>query len=838
MIKIKYLMSKLKMVYKNEGLSGISSRISRLALAEKSKIKLKINQNDYKAITAPIIRQEITENSSVVYTIVSKNYMHYALTVRESFLEKNPDSDFVIFLMDKLMSDNEVEVFNDLLNSGVKIIGFDEISNNVRVTYFKEMLFKFTVLEMNTGLKPFAMEYLMNNGYEKVMYIDPDILFYREIDRILNKLDSYDVLLTPHMLAPYNDEKKPTEIDIMMAGTYNLGFLAIKNTENTLNMVRWWQERLYEFGFSDIKNGMFTDQKWMDLTPSLYDKVFIFKDPGHNVAYWNMHERNIETINGEWFVNGEPLVFFHFSGLPLYDIETVSKHQNRHNLQSFPKLKPLFEHYVEIVQSFGPTSFSKMRYYYNYIGGSDIEIQDYLRKDYKNVFELTSNPSSSCVENIHLLLSYFYNTDELLNRHARLLYQAREDLQIAFPDIDNVKKSKEGFINWYNHDQINNRVLYENKLQYGINLIGYFNNIIGVAQVARNFCKLSLGTSLPISIDIVNSQAHHQISTAEQDFYSKYSCDTSNLMNNFIFVNADVIEDYKKHYENKLEGKKNFGIWWWEFDDYFPYHSAFNVVDELIVFTDFIGSALKKVSPANVKINKMPYPFIQDWGELLERSTLRKKYGMDSDDFLFMFSFDFLSSYERKNPEAILRSFKTAFALNIQDTKLLFKVNNADLKNNEYKKFVDLIDELGLVDNVVIISNSLDRDEMISLMNASDVYISLHRSEGLGLGMLEAMSLGLPVIATGYGGNMEFMNVENSCIVDYEITEVKEDFGPYKKGWEWADPDIDQAAKYMVKLYKDKDYKIELGNKAKLSIEKQYNSKDFTKALYDIVVDV
>lgn len=835
MINFKYNFRKISKVYNEEGYAGLMLRINRLYNIKSSTFKTNINEKKFSTLSTPIKQNEITSNSSVVYTIVSKNYMHYALTVRESFLNKNKNTDFVIFLMDKIMNKEELLIFNQLIEDGVHIIGFDEVSNNVQKTYFSEMLFKFTVLEMNTGLKPFAMEYLMNKGYEKVMYIDPDIYFYQPIDKILSQLDKNDILLTPHMLKAYDDEKQPSELAIMMAGTYNLGFLAIRNNLNTLNMVRWWQERLYKFGFSDIKNGMFTDQKWMDLTPSLYDNVNIFKDPGHNVAYWNMHEREIENKDGIWFVNEEPLVFFHFSGLPLYDINVVSKHQNRHSLNQFNHLKPLFQEYTDVVKSFAPSMFSKMQYYYNFVAGSSLKIDDFLRKGYKELFKITENPTSSCLENIDIISNYFFDKKSMLNKHSRLLYDIREDLQIAFPNLDNSENSKKGFIDWYNHEYGNIKYNDSAELQFGINLIGYFDNVIGVAQVARNFCKNSLFSSLPISIDVVNSPSHPKISVEEELFYSKYKCKESKLENNFIFVNADVIEDYKKHFPTKLDGKKNYGIWWWEFDDYFPFISAFSIVDELIVFTDFIADALKKVAPENFKINKMPYPFIQDWDKLIDKNEIRNKYNINTKDFVFIFNFDFLSSYERKNPEAILQAFYSTFKDKVNNVKLVFKVTNSDSKNNDYRKFINVINDLKINEYVLIINESLSRNEMISLINAADCYISLHRSEGLGLGMLEAMSLGLPVIATSFGGNLEFMNKENSCLVNFNKIEVKSDFGPYKKGWLWAEPDIVHASSHMYKLYNDTEYKIKISQKASESIKKQFNNVNFSKSLYKLL---
>jgi len=123
--------------------------------------------------------------------------------------------------------------------------------------------------------------------------------------------------------------------------------------------------------------------------------------------------------------------------------------------------------------------------------------------------------------------------------------------------------------------------------------------------------------------------------------------------------------------------------------------------------------------------------------------------------------------------------------------------------------------------NVKIIDRHLDRGELHSLMQACDCYVSLHRSEGLGLGMAQMMYLGKPVIGTAYSGNMDFMNVNNSFLVKYQMVELDQDYGPYKKGSVWAEPNTEHAVELMRTVYENYDLAAAIGQRAADYVNKQ-----------------
>ena len=211
------------------------------------------------------------------------------------------------------------------------------------------MAFKFDILELNTDVKPFLLERLAAS-YEYFFYLDPDIYVYGSMEGLVSRLESRTAIITPHSTSPIEDEMKPAEIDFMRAGIYNLGFFGARSCPESLRLLQWWGRRCVELGYNDARQGLFVDQKFIDLVPAFFEGVVIERSPSYNAAYWNLHERNIDTSTpGRPLVNGQLLVFFHFSGLsvekPTEARLEISKYQNRSDFSNRPDVKPLFDDY-------------------------------------------------------------------------------------------------------------------------------------------------------------------------------------------------------------------------------------------------------------------------------------------------------------------------------------------------------------------------------------------------------------------------------------------------------------------------------------------------------------
>ncbi len=209
-------------------------------------------------------------NTSVL-TIVSKNYLPFARSLMRSVERHNPSYRRFVILSDAVDGcfDPASEPFTTILSSDLPI------HEN------RWLFFKYSILELNTAIKPYALEHLANNyGASRIVYLDPDIKVYGSLERLLGQLDSSDILLAPHLLDPIDDGFVPAELDILRAGAYNLGFIAVKTNSNTTRFLRWWQDKLLNHCYIDLDHGLFTDQRWMDLAAGMFPNVAIVRDPG------------------------------------------------------------------------------------------------------------------------------------------------------------------------------------------------------------------------------------------------------------------------------------------------------------------------------------------------------------------------------------------------------------------------------------------------------------------------------------------------------------------------------------------------------------------------------
>ncbi len=173
-------------------------------------------------------------------------------------------------------------------------------------------------MELSTAVKPFVFEKLFKEGYDRVVYLDPDIQLYRPLTEVFAAFDEgANAVLTPHSLAPNLNRQPPNDHTFLRAGIYNLGFVALADTSETRNAVHWWQTRLeHECVSNRMSDGLFVDQKFMDLWPVYCAGTDILRDPSYNVAYWNLDTREVVPCDGGGYhVAGRPLAFFHFSGI-------------------------------------------------------------------------------------------------------------------------------------------------------------------------------------------------------------------------------------------------------------------------------------------------------------------------------------------------------------------------------------------------------------------------------------------------------------------------------------------------------------------------------------------
>lgn len=297
----------------------------------------------------------------VACTIVSANYLHFGWTLAESFLKFHPDDEFHLLLVDQLPPDFVSR------NPKVHVLEVEKLG----LPAFRSLAFKFDILELNTGVKPSFMKYLLAHGADKVIYFDPDIYLFQPAELIFKALDAASIVITPHILSPTLDPEHVYEKDLLVTGVFNLGFVAIANSAQGRRFLDWWEERCLNFGFNDLRSGLFVDQKWVNFVPCFFDEVCILRDMGCNVAYWNLHERTISTEDGAFRINGQtPLVFFHYSGYsPKYPERLSSKLRVPQAIND--GLRQVLDLYRERLEANGARTYERYKYAYaNFSDGS------------------------------------------------------------------------------------------------------------------------------------------------------------------------------------------------------------------------------------------------------------------------------------------------------------------------------------------------------------------------------------------------------------------------------------------------------------------------------------
>ena len=380
-----------------------------------------------------------------ICTIVAKNYLPHARNLMQSVKAFHPEFKRFVLLVDRVDGYFEptAEDFQLDLSSELKIP-----QNNL-------FHYKYTILELATAVKPYYMSQLLTqNGLTKLLYLDPDIMLFDKLTPVLEALDTNSIVLTPHLTGPL-DDKKPAEQDILRAGAYNLGFIGVRADFNTNLLLKWWQKKLYNDCVVDLAAGLFVDQRWMDLVPGMFEGVSVLRDPGLNVAYWNLYHRRVVKRREKFWVNNQPLRFFHFSGLTPENKENFSKHQNRYNSLNLGPVNKLVDLYTQKLLDNGYFNCKKWPYAYGFFSdGSRIHefCQRIVRDDISFQEKITEVNNRELEEEI---INFVIEPSPqvpagapLISRLLYKFYEQRADLQKAFPNLNN-EPDRFGLAHWF-----------------------------------------------------------------------------------------------------------------------------------------------------------------------------------------------------------------------------------------------------------------------------------------------------------------------------------------------------------------------------------------------------
>lgn len=363
----------------------------------------------------------------------------------------------------------------------------------------------------------------------------------------------------------------------------------------------------------------------------------------------------------------------------------------------------------------------------------------------------------------------------------------------------------------------------------GVTLIGSFTGRDSISKVMRDLLFSVRDAGIPFQTlstggggDPVQMGVADLLTPLEQFRIRKYSL-VVEMFNGF--VPGDLVPNVAN-------------VAFWEFEDGFlPVYPQFANKKHVIGMSDFVVGALRRELPESVKISKLLYPFRPGFGELKPRTDMRKRFNIPPDAFSVFFNFDFASGFNRKNPEGAMRAFATAFG-DVSDAFLVFKTMRAGGFPDRVASLEQLACELGVSDRFIMIHEYLSDVDVYSLTNACDVYLSLHRGEGFGLGVAEAMLLGLPAVVSDYSATKEFCNQSNSIPVPCKIVspcENQRDHLTYSYVTKWADPDVSFASDALRRLYDDSSFRECLGLRAQEYIKEYFSLRRFKESITELL---
>ena len=762
-------------------------------------------------------------------TICAANYLPFAKILASSFLKFHPKSKFYVLLVD-----GEVNNLSLDLGPGIEVLTPSDLEIDSKV--FIRMAIYYDVTELSTALKPLGLKYLLDSGSNIAIYLDPDIEVFSALVDIPLHLETANIALTPHSLHGIPDDAlRPSARDIMSSGTFNLGFIAVKNSEQSYEFLSWWNEKLIFDCISDVKNNLFTDQRWIDYVPSYFD-FSIIRNYGYNVAYWNLHERKLTKQSEVVFANNDELGFFHFSGYSPNKPWILSKHvadKPRVVISSNPILKELTQNYGNSAAENGWDVKSSIEYGYSNFN-KDIKLTPRIRKRYrqevidasqgKNAFPPLATDSN---ELVLAWLNRQIPESGRLNVSLYDVWKGQPDLQTAFPLA--LGKDAKRFVWWANkygikEGKVNKSTIkiYDEPMdtsvdfglttrskKLGVNVAGYFKGEFGVGQFGRLVARAAINSGLPVT-SLVNERTD---SRQEEEFEISKSKQIYSVT--ISAVNADQFSLWLDDLPKELKQNSKFvGVWAWEIET-FPkqFYPAFDYVDEIWAISSFVKNSIQPRTEKPVYV--VPGPIIAPQiTERLDRSVI----GLSEKEEYILFMFDYFSIFKRKNPIDLIQTHVLAFP-DESGPKLIIKTVNGSKNPSQQEQ---LRFAVGARMDILILDMYLSREQLHSLVNECQIYISLHRSEGYGLTLAEAMSLGKPVMATAYSGNMDFMNASNSVLVPYDLVSVGEDAYPYQSDSFWAQPDISFAANALRELSDDSERRMRIGNKARQDVTSEF----------------
>lgn len=738
-------------------------------------------------------------------------------------------------------------------------------------------------------LLPRVLRSYSARGVGPLLHLPPTAWVLGDLAPVQAALATRSVLLVPRMTADIpNDGLLPARAQMELAGRISDTAIGTDGTGGADGFLTWWTGCIEQtLGSLDGRRAGARpeDRPWLarllELAPARFATA-VLEDPGCNLSMWNLHLHSLESTAEGTLVDGRwPLRWFDLPDFRPDRPHQLSAGASRVRISRSPALRELCVSYAGELERAGWSAVDQRQDIGRRLLDGLVydDALDALRtraealgEHYDDLFNATGDDARAFTD--WLAGPAPAGAGYGVNRYVYYrVARERPDVMRAYPDLDGPDGAE--YVEWcwvFGREEVSipdrfmpprsslaieeliapsSRVSQtasepaggvnaettesapapavsesdpqthatQNGSQPAVRVTGYLSHTLGLGAAGRGYAQALKAAGVAVSTASV--PLHHlELPVELQDGYGRHGFEDmvhDGIHHGFeiVAVNAEELPSFVDRLGEAYFKGPRIGIWGWE-TDAIParWQRAFALVQEVWVYSRFMAENIGAVAP--VPTIALPPPV-----QAPAAMAAPLRLDVPEDGFLFLFVFDYLSTIQRKNPVGLIEAFKRAFAPG-EGPRLLLKTINGPLRPLAEEEV--LWAAHGRPD-IHVVDRSLSGADLNGLMAACDCYVSLHRSEGFGLTMAEAMAIGKPTIGTGYSGNLDFMNAENSYLVEYELGRVGPDCEIYPPEGTWAQPSVEHAAELMRRVVEHPEETAAIGARAREDITRELSSQ-------------